>query len=306
MATIPGLGIVTLAIGARRYIRQAQILSLSLRRNMPEVPIAIVTDSDELASYADCVITVDRSLPISTAQKLLLYKYSPFEETLFIDSDCVATRPFHTELERIRKYAFSPVIERLTPIDGSDEYVDDLRWTLNRVGGTAFPKFNGGLYFFSKTQQARDVFKLAQEYFWNHKSYRIRPFDRGGAGDETVIALALAHFGQLELHDDAGRLMRTPTGLKGRITIDPLGGGCSFEGVEGVVRPAICHFAGQYLLMPEYFLAGISLRSNTATKDLSLWQHLRANVSSFVAKLSRFLHYRVDGAKKRFNRLLRC
>jgi hypothetical protein len=304
MAFNPNLGIITLAIGAQRYIRQAHMLSLSLRRNMPGVSIAVVSDSEEVASFADVVVKVDESIPISAAQKLLLYKYSPFEESLFIDSDCIVARPFHTELAVLRKYSFSPIIEKMVPCEGTDDYIQDLRGALERVGGTAFPKFNGGLYFFNRSNQSREVFEFALDYFRNYKLYGIRPFDRGGPGDETVIALALAHLGQLELYNDAGRLMRTPTGLKGRLTIDPLGGGCSFERAEGFVSPAICHFAGHYLMLPEYFLAGAALRSGVAISDLSLLARARAHADSLFAKTSRFFYYRIHGLQKRAGKLL--
>lgn len=304
MAFIPGLGIMTLAIGARRYIQQAQILSLSLRRNMPGVPIAIVSDSEEVASFADFFVRVDDSMPIGAAQKILLYNYSPFEETLFIDSDCIATRPFHTELASLRKYPFSPIIEKWVPRDGCDDYLKDLKWTLDKVGGTAFPKFNGGLYFFNRSRQSEEVFDRALDYYRSHEFYGILPFDRSGPGDETVIALALANLGRLDLYDDAGRLMRTPTGIKGRLTIDPLGGGCHFERAEGVVDPAICHFAGHYLMMPEYFLAGAALRSGVAINDLSLWSRGMAKAECLFARTSRFFYYRAHGLRKRVSKVL--
>ncbi|WP_148669177.1 hypothetical protein [Burkholderia pyrrocinia] len=303
-ASKPGFGFLTIAIGADRYLKQAEILSLSLRRNMPGVPIAIVSDSDRLKPHCDLLLPVDRSMPIATAQKLLLDVYSPFDETLFIDSDCVAVRDFSDQIARIRQFPFSPVIQTLTPPDGTDEYFADLGMALRQVGGSAFPKFNGGVYFFRRGDASKAVFALARDYFRHYRDYGIKPFDRGGPGDETVIGLALARLGMLDLYDDGGRLMRTPTGLRGRLLIDPVKGACSFERAEGMVHPAICHFAGPYLLTPEYRLAEIALRTGISQAKLSGLTKARATCGALAARLMRLARYRVDGVRKRVDRML--
>lgn len=298
-----GFGVVTLAAGDRRYLKQAEILSLSLRRNMPGVKLAIISDSDALAAFADVIVPLDRSLPISTAQKLLLDRYTPFKKTLFIDSDCVVTRPFHDELAQISRHVVTPILEHWTPREGSDDYLDDLAFALDKVGGEAYPKFNGGVYYFEQTPLAREVFAFARMIFADYRAYGARAFDRGGAGDETVMALALAHYGMNDLYEDGGRLMRTPTGLKGRITIDPLGGGCMFERAGGVVRPAICHFAGEYLLTPEYRLSEICLRRGVSMPSLSPFDRASATLGAAAARVARFLRYKRDGLEKRINAL---
>src|SRR5581483_832261 len=108
MQSVGGFGFLSIAIGARGYIRQAEILSLSLRRNMPGIPLAILPDDHRLARYADILVPVDHPMPITAAQKILLDRYSPFERTLFIDCDCVATRSFQAELAAIGNFPFSP------------------------------------------------------------------------------------------------------------------------------------------------------------------------------------------------------
>ncbi|CAE6741314.1 hypothetical protein [Paraburkholderia haematera] len=303
-ARFRGLGFITIAIGADRYLKQAETLSLSLRRNMPGIPIAIVSDSETMRGYCDVLIPVDHSMPIATAQKLLLDRYSPFEETFFIDSDCIAARDFGDELDEIRRYPITPIVDLLTPIDGTDEYVDDLRAALTKVGGEAFPKFNGGVYYFRRSPVATAVFSAAREYFNNYRHYGLKAFDRGGPGDETVIALALSRLGLLNLYRDGGRLMRTPTGLKGTLEIDPIVGYCSFERYDGLVHPAICHFAGPYLLMPEYRLAAASLRNGKSRAELSSVVWIQATFGAWAATARLLIKYRIDGFKKRLFRAL--
>jgi hypothetical protein len=302
-ARFRGLGFLTIAIGAERYLRQAEILSASLRRSMPGIPIAIVSDSETMRAHCDVLIPVDRSMPIATAQKLLLDCYSPFEETLFIDSDCIAVRSFANELDEMRSYPITPIVDRAIPIDGKDEYVDDLRATLTKVGGQAFPKFNGGVYYFRRCAEATAVFAAAREYFNDYRQYGLKAFDRGGPGDETVIALALAKLGFVDLYNDRGRLMRTPTGLKGKLNIDPVAGYCHFERYDGLVHPAICHFAGPYLLMPEYRLAAASLRHGVSRGELSTLVRMKATCGAWAAQLKQQLRYRIDGVRKRLFRV---
>jgi hypothetical protein len=297
-----GLGFITIAMGNEQYLRQARVLSLSLRRNMPDVPLAIVTDSQNLAASADIIIPADNDIPVGVLHKVFLDRYTPFRETLFIDSDCVVTRPFLRELEDVRKFEFTPAMERFTTAEGMDEYLTDLPTTLKMIGGTKYPKFNGGIYFFKDGELSRSVFQTAREIHGSYRKYGIKVFDGSGPGEETVIALALAKLNMLNLYHDEGRLMRTPTGLKGKMFIDPLGGGCSFERYDGVVSPAICHFAGPYLLSVEYELAGYSLRHNISMNKITARVRVKAQVRSVFSRVCKYINYKLHGVKKRLNR----
>lgn len=129
-----------------KYIRQAENLALSLRHNMPGYKIAIVTDRSDVAPVFDIVIPMRKFDQTGTIHKLDIYEYSPFHETLFIDSDCIATKSFHSQIEQIKQYDFSPVVSRYLQRGEADSFLDDLDKALDAVGGTAFPKFNGGLF----------------------------------------------------------------------------------------------------------------------------------------------------------------
>jgi hypothetical protein len=297
-----GLGFITIAMGHEKYLRQARILSLSLRRNMPGIPLAIVTDSQSLAASADIIIPANNEIPVGVLHKVFLDEYTPFSETLFIDSDCVATRPFLKELEQIRKFDFTPAMEKFTPANGKDEYIDDLPATLKMICAEKFPKFNGGIYFFKAGKLSSSVFRTARDIHSSYQKYGIRAFDKSGPGEETVFAMALSKLGLLDLYHDEGRLMRTPTGLKGKLSIDPLGGGCTFERYDGVVSPAICHFAGSYLLSVEYRLAGYSLEHNTSVNEISAQIRAWAHASSVFDRTRRYLEYKLHGIRKRINR----
>jgi hypothetical protein len=54
--------------------------------------------------------------------------------------------------------------------------------------------------------------------------------------------------------------MRTPMELIGRLEIDALGGGCRFKKGNVIVTPAICHFCGDWIGVPQYKIAEYYLR----------------------------------------------
>ena len=254
------IGFITMAFGSDKYIRQAENLALSLRHNLPDYKIAIVTDRPDVAPVFDMVIPMRKFDQTGTIHKLDIYEYSPFHETLFIDADCLATKWFHSQIEQIKQYDFSPVVSRYLQRGEADSFLDDLDKALDAVGGTAFPKFNGGVYFFRKSAFAQGIFDRARRFCGEAKALGIRNFDKAGPGEETVIALAMAEQSGSKYYDDLGHLMRTPIGLIGRLEIDALGGGCRFKRGNVIVTPAICHFCGDWIGVPQYKIAEYYLR----------------------------------------------
>jgi hypothetical protein len=294
---MPDIGFLTMAFGHDRYFRQAENLALSVKRHMPGIPLAIVADRKEVDPAFDVVIQMK---PFSTAgvvHKVDLYNYTPFRETLFIDSDCIVTRPFESELSAIRKYEFTPVVGRYLHRGESDSGIIDLAAALDHLDAMSFPKFNGGVYFFQKSSLAKQIFERASALRGQTATLGIKNFDNGGPNEETLIGLALAELHVSHLYDDQGNLMRTPVGVIGKLKIDVLEGGCSFNKAGIVVTPAICHFPVEWLQSPEYKIAEYSLR-NSRPPGL-LWktsvrgqhmiedfqQKLKAKLSSILPRL---------------------
>jgi hypothetical protein len=257
-------GFLTMAYGEEKFVRQAENLALSLRRHMPGIPVAIVTDRKISRTLFDMVVPMKPFRYAGTVYKVGLYEYSPFQETLFIDSDCIVTRPFQQELTAIRKYDFTPIVWGYMYRGESYRRLWDLTAALDRINGKSFPKFNGGLYFFKKGSLARRVFSRANELQNEAANLGIREWDRAGTGDEPLIGLTLAELHVSPLYDDHGGLMRTTKNMIGKLQIDALGGGCSFNKDGVVVTPAICHFYGEWVLSWEYKIAEYSLRNGRA------------------------------------------
>ena len=72
----------------------AKVLARSLAIHSPDIPSAVVTDSSDrgLADLYDHVVQFRPEFGSGLTQKVYLDAYSPFKETLFIDSDCLVIR----------------------------------------------------------------------------------------------------------------------------------------------------------------------------------------------------------------------
>ena len=257
------MGIITVASGNIRYYRQAELLAISVKTNMPALPVAIVTDRlDVDHRWFDQVIRINPDWGGGVQQKLFLDRYSPFVETLFVDSDCIVTRDFKNELAGIRQLSFTPVCEQyLSPME-VDPFIVDLRKALALCGGTRFPKFNGGVYFFKQDAASAQVFDRARQILADYKSYGVKDFNQQGPGEETIFALALAGLKMENLYDDRGKLMRPTINVGKPFMIQPVHGGCRFKFYDQIVEPAICHFVRNNVMDYHYRKAEYLLRNH--------------------------------------------
>jgi hypothetical protein len=286
----PSFGFITMAFGDEKYFHQAEILARSLRLHMPEFPIAIVTDRREAGALFDICIPIDPFEVAGTLMKVDLYKYSPFEETFFIDSDCIVAKPFHRKLDEIRNFNFSPVVGRFLSDGDEDLWIRDVGKAIKILDGTPFPKFNGGVYFYRRSPFAEKVFRTAHEIHQRADQLGIIDFDKSGPGEETLLGLALSHLKVTDLYDDRGELMRTPLNSQGPIKLDVINAKCDFVKEGRPVSPAICHFCGEWAHHPAYFIA---------QRELILGRRLSEAVRSRL-----LASYRFQRAKTRISRLL--
>ena len=261
MLDLRSIGFITMAFGKERYLEQARTLARSLKRAMPGHPIAIVTDRTAPGPMFDIVVPMEAVAQAGTVHKTAMYRYSPFQETLFIDSDCVAVRDFSEQLRAIRTYDFSPVVNRYLHAGDRDLWLDDVGFAIAGVNGTGFPKFNGGVYFFRKSAFAEEVFARSEAIRDRQADLGIRDFDRSGPGEETLIGLALSQMHVTNLYDDDGRLMRTPLNSSGGIEADPFLGYSRFIKEGALVEPAIIHYCGEWIDHPTYLIAARGLRA---------------------------------------------
>ena len=275
------IGFLTMAFGRPKYIKQAEDLARSLRANMPGYRIALITDQEAYSNELfDQVIPLKADHGKGVVQKLFLYDYSPFEETLFIDADSICLKPFDDELDAIRKYGFSPIWSGFRHPGQKDPYLEDLSFTLSQVGIKRMPKFNGGVYYFDRGPFAQSVVEKAHQIYQDRAALKIRNFDSAGPNDETIYGLALESTGRQAYHA-WGKFMKTPLSAITRVKVDPKRQICEFSNKYAHQTPAILHFAGPSVRSLEYKFCiwyfnkkpGTTVY-NTVLGLLTLWQYL--------------------------------
>ncbi|MEM7688750.1 MAG: hypothetical protein AAF291_06985 [Pseudomonadota bacterium] len=256
MMATSDIGFITMAFGDQRYIDQAVSLARSAKLYMPGNKFALVTDRSEPVPVFDQQIKMDDFSLAGTVLKTKIYEYSPFEETLFIDSDSLVTRDFSPELAEIRPWDFTPVVNDFRAPGGTDPWLKDVGEALRKVGGRSFPSFNGGVYFFRKSELAARVFAGGEEMLERQDELGILDFDKAGPGEETLLGLSMSRLGHEDFYPDhEGRFMRTPLNATSPIHFEVLDGECRFEKKHKWVEPAIVHFCGPWNKHPSYLIA---------------------------------------------------
>jgi len=242
-------GVLTLACGAKRYLALAESLARSIRLRDPGEAIAVVTDAagrnrqrfDRLGVQ---VVSAEASFGSGVEQKLHLDTYSPFEETLFIDADCLVFRPLTAIWDRYRAArGFGVVAYGSLGPDDKHPAIRSLPTFLERAGIDSLPAFNGGIYYFDRSPEARAVFGSARKLFGRRKELGLEKFKNAAAADEPLIAAAMRRCGVEPLAWDESATMGTALDCFDRLgDIDVAAGRSTFQKLGHEVSPTVIHF----------------------------------------------------------------
>lgn len=165
-------------------------------------PFAIICDKEnEYTREFDDVILMKKS-HCNYLDKLSLYEYLPYDETIFIDADSLAYGDLD-EWWDIFKDAdeFSLFGYMWTDLNsgrgwfvprGLKEYEDKVSY---------IPDFNGGIYYMRRGETCKEVFRLANYFAEHFHRYQFNGFSE--PADEPVLALAMAvqHCRTLDVHE---------------------------------------------------------------------------------------------------------
>ena len=238
-------GVLVLAYGAKRFIHMAKVLARSLAIHSPDIARAVVTDSSDpgLVDLYDHVIEFRPELGSGLMQKVYLDAYSPFRETLFIDSDCLVIRDISYLWEVFRETPFGVVGTKQS--SGDCTFHPRVEALLEQLERPWLPVFNGGLYFFRTDEVSRAVFHTARDMMHALDDYGLTRID-GQFNEETAFAVSMSRLGVEPVTDD-GSVMRCTYYLFGRLRLDVVRNVCEFfcRKTDSLVEPAIVH-----LLMP--------------------------------------------------------
>ncbi len=184
-------GLVTIATGKTHYYKIAANLLRSYRLNAGRYPFAIICDREnEYAALFDKVVLI-KDPSCCYLDKLRLYDYLPYDETIFIDADCLVYGDIDRWWELFEKADDCSVFGC-----AYDDLTTDRGWFITEGMGKYrekihfVPSFSGGVYFLRRTDVCRMVFETAKEAVGHYSDYPFAIFK--DPADEPVIALGMA------------------------------------------------------------------------------------------------------------------
>jgi hypothetical protein len=251
-------GIITIALGTETYLRMAKDLALSARKHCGTTPRAVVTDSSdaELAALFDIVIPVDTSLGDPLFQKLCLDKYSPFDETLFIDCDSLIVGDVDFIWRACEGRSSTFVGQKQTT---GSWYGADVATICKACHVEWLGTLNSGMIYFRSGEAASKMFDSGRRAQRRCRELGFDLFRGNTYSDEIGFSIAFGEHAVEPLDDPDGLTMRTPIGIEGKMQIDVLRGYCRFVKRGQPVAPTVVHFA-TWQFHPTYYRERAKLR----------------------------------------------
>ena len=238
-------GFITIATGSTQYYKLAANLLRSYRFNCSDpYPFALITDRENTytAEFDDIVLINDSSF--SFMDKLRIFDLSPYDETIFIDSDSLAFADLNPWFSLFEEYGdfslFGYAHEDLNTsygwfnYSGMKEYRKDI---------TFIPIFNGGVYYMRNTPACKRVFEIAKNCADNYSDYSFNKFKE--PADEPVLALGMAVCGFKPLDGERvyDEFLYDPDEKK--LSIDSVSSEVSYDRDGRIVSPSLIHW-GSY------------------------------------------------------------
>lgn len=160
----PSRGVVFVATGAR-YIACAEAAARSVRRHMPDVPIALFTDAGQLghplSDLFDPVIELEGAHRRSKVDCLM---NSPFERTLFLDADIRVLEDVSELFDLLERFDMA-----MAQAHARNRAATRAVWT--RALPDAYPQFNTGVM---AVRRSPETHALLQAWSDSYKSAGFR------------------------------------------------------------------------------------------------------------------------------------
>lgn len=187
-------GFVTIATGDDRFYELAVNLLRSYRFFSKEpMPFALICEEKKgCCKEFDDVILLENPHR-SYLDKLCLPEYAPYDETIFIDSDCLALKDLNDYWAAFEGATdFSAFGTQLEP---------DIEWGWFRKEDAgvfsgriqSIPEFIGGVYYLRKSEELASFAETCRYVLEHYYDFRFRQFE--DPADETVYVLSMAVHG---------------------------------------------------------------------------------------------------------------
>lgn len=184
-------GFITIATGDKKYHEMAKTLvkSYKLTSDCP-VRFCVITDddNDKFEEFDDVVYIKDATR--SYMDKIDIMRYSPYNETIFIDSDCIAFNDLNIYWKDFENASLFSAYGK-TFYEDSERAWFKIGETLNYKNVVKYSiDLHGGIYYFKKSAVVDSIYKVCLDIAENYRLYRFKDFKK--PADEPIIALAMA------------------------------------------------------------------------------------------------------------------
>lgn len=185
-------GFITIATGDKKYHEMAKTLVRSYKlTSASPVRFGVITDdaNDKFEEFDDVVLIKDATR--SYMDKIDIMRYSPYDETIFIDSDCIAFNDLNiywkdfgggqNTFSAYGKVFYEDSDRAWFKISETLQYKEQLKYSID---------LHGGIYYFRKSKEVDAIYKTCIDISNNYKAFRFKNFRK--PADEPIIALAMA------------------------------------------------------------------------------------------------------------------
>ncbi len=194
-------GYITIALGPQKYVDMAVNLAKSIRFFDPTRPICLIHDAHVILSDADRgvfddlrLLTADPAY-VGVANKIRIYDVSPYDETMYIDADCLLGRgDIDRHWQKAAKHYFTMTGEKA--VSGTWNDLD----IANICQNFSIPyvvRMNSGVLYFKKSTETAAFFAKVNWLYHNHRTTisNIHQSRTNQYADEPLFGVAMGMFG---------------------------------------------------------------------------------------------------------------
>jgi hypothetical protein len=184
-------GFTTIATGDEAYFKLARNLLYSYRlSSSAPYPFSIITDRRNAYTKDFDDVVVLENASSSYLDKLSLLIKCPYDETIFIDADCLAYKDLN------QYWAIFDKADDFSCFGASFDVDSDRGWfRKDDIGDFKhaikfIPNLHGGVYFIRNSDKCKRMYERSLEIARNYQSYKFAMFDE--PADEPILALCMA------------------------------------------------------------------------------------------------------------------
>lgn len=200
-----GLGFMTLAFGSPKYVEMAVDFALSLR-DWHSQPVAIAVDSPTAAYLADrypavfdAVIPIPDDWPPGWARKFSVAELTPFDRTVFVDSDTLVIDDLETVIADAERTEFAMMGEYvMAPAEMLHNGVP-IRRLMSQFNLQRYFHNSSSAFTFKREAGRRLLSECLRTWLDELSPSRLDPFT--GYGDELAFGLVAARGGMATLSE---------------------------------------------------------------------------------------------------------